>query len=139
MEGRSRAPRPPFLSVRGLYNEQYSHLANPAPEEDDNRDFLQVYLDNLMPNKVNDEWEDYAKGSRLPKLDNSVYDWWKTQDHTPSVRKMAYDLCVPGMSTEIERSFRGTKLAIPETRKRLEWQVIEAGEVTRGLFQCGLL
>src|SRR5271154_6958965 len=58
----------------------------------------------LMPNKIKDEFEDYTKGSRVPKLDSSVYDWWKTQDHIPSVGKMAYDhLCVPAMSSETER------------------------------------
>ena len=53
---------------------------------------------------------------------------------------MAFDLlCVPAMSSETERCFRGTKLAIPETRKRLDWQIIEASEVSRGLMRCGLL
>jgi len=28
------------------------HLANPAEEEDDDRDFLQRYLDNLVLNKI---------------------------------------------------------------------------------------
>lgn len=65
-------------SVRALCDKQYSQLSNPVEEEDDNRDFLQKYLDNLVPNKVKDEFNDYAKGSRLLKLDNSVYDWWKT-------------------------------------------------------------
>ena len=86
------------------------------------------------------EFEDYTKGSRVPKLDSSVYDWWKTQDHIPSVRKMAYDhLCVPAMSSETERCFRGSKLGIPETRKRLDWAVIEASEVSRGLMKYGVL
>jgi hypothetical protein len=44
-----------------------------------------------MPSKIKDEFEDYIKGSRVPKLDSSVYDWWKTQDQITSVRKMAYD------------------------------------------------
>jgi hypothetical protein len=44
-----------------------------------------------MPSKIKDKFEDYIKGSRVPKLDSSVYDWWKTQDHIPSVRKMVYD------------------------------------------------
>ena len=93
-------------------------LPRSVEEKDDNRDFLQKYLDNLMPNEIKDKFDQYAKGSRLSKLDNSVYNWWKAQDHTPLVRKMAYNhICVPAMSTEIERSLRGTKLAIPETRK----------------------
>jgi hypothetical protein len=75
-----------------------------------------------------------------PRCEDSVYDWWKTQDHIPSVRKMAYDhLCVPAMSSETERCFRGTKLGIPETRKRLDWAVIEASEVSRGLMKYGVL
>jgi hAT family C-terminal dimerisation region len=90
--------------------------------------------------KIKDEFEDYTKGSRLPKLDSSVYDWWKTQDHIPSGRKMAYDhLCVPAISSETERCFRGTKLGISETRKRLAWAVIEASEVSRGLMKYGVL
>jgi hypothetical protein len=93
-----------------------------------------------MPNGIKDEFEDYTKGSRAPKLDSSVYDWWKTQDHIPSMRKMAYDhLCVPAMSSEIERCFRSTKSGISETRKRLDWAVIEASEVSRGLMKYGVL
>jgi hypothetical protein len=80
------------------------------------------------------------KAHWLCQLDSSVYDWWKTQDHIPSVRKMAYDhLCVPAMSSETERCFRGTKLGISETRKRLDWAVIEATEVSRGLMKYGVL
>jgi hypothetical protein len=80
-----------------------------------------------------------TKGSRVPKLDSSVYDWWKTQDHIPSVRKMAYHhLYGPTMSSETERCFRGTKLGISETRKRLDWVVIEASEVSRGLVKYGV-
>jgi hypothetical protein len=47
-------------------------------------------------------------------------------------------LAVPAMSSETERCFRGTKLGIPETRKRLDWTVIEASEVSRGLmkYEC---
>ena len=76
----------------------------------------------------------------MPKLDSSAYDWWKTQDHIPSIRKMAYDhLCVLAMSSETERCFRGTKLGISETRKRLDWAVIEASEVSRGLMKYGVL
>jgi hypothetical protein len=123
-----------------LYDDNYSHLANPAEEEDSDRDFLQRYLDNLMPNKIKDEFEDYTKGSRVPKLDSSVYDWWKIQDHIPSMRKMAYDhLCVLAMSSETERCFRGTKLGISETRKRLDWAVIEASKISRGLMKYGVL
>src|SRR5947209_12250221 len=56
------------------------------------------------------------------------------------LRKMAYDhLCVPAMSSETERCFRGTKLGIPETRKRLDWAVMGAGEVSRGLMRYGVL
>jgi hypothetical protein len=40
---------------------------------------------------------------------------------------------------ETERCFRGTKLGIPETRKRLDWAVIEASEVSRGLMKYGVL
>jgi hypothetical protein len=60
--------------VRALYDDNYSHFTNSAEEEDSDRDFLQKYLDNLMPNKIKDEFEDYTKGSRVPKLDSSVYD-----------------------------------------------------------------
>jgi hypothetical protein len=93
-----------------------------------------------MPNKIKDELKDYTKGFRVPKLDSSVYDWWKTQDHIPSVRKMAYDhLCVLTMRSETERYFRGTKLGISETRKRLDWAVIEASEASRGLMEYRVL
>jgi hypothetical protein len=127
-------------SVRDLYDQQYSHLRTVVEEEDNNKDFLQKYLDTLLPTKIKDEFDDYAKGQRLPKLDGKVYDWWMAQDHLPSVKKMAFDLlCVPAMSSETERCFRGTKLGIPETRKRLDWQIIEASEVSRGLMRSGLL
>jgi hypothetical protein len=39
----------------------------------------------------------------------------------------------------VERCFRGTKLGILETRKRLNWAVIEASEVSRGLMKYGVL
>jgi hAT family C-terminal dimerisation region len=126
--------------VRILYDDNYSYFINFAEEEDSDRDFLQKYLNNLMSNKIKDEFEDYIKSSRVPKLDISVYNWWKTQDHIPSMRKMAYDhLCVPAMSSEIERCFRSTKSGISETRKRLDWAVIEASEVSRGLMKYGVL
>ena len=93
-----------------------------------------------MPNKIKDEFGDYTNGFRVPKLDSSVYDWWKTQDHIPSVRKMAYNhLCVPAVRSETERYFRDTKLGIPETRKRLNWAVIEASEVSQGVMKHRVL
>jgi hypothetical protein len=64
-------------SVRDLYDQQYSHLRTVVEEEDNNKDFLQKYLDTLLPNKIKDEFDDYAKGQRLPKLDGKVYDWWR--------------------------------------------------------------
>jgi len=42
------------------------------------------------------------------------------------------------MSSETERCFRGTKLGISETRKRLDRAVIEASEVSRGRMRYGL-
>jgi hypothetical protein len=46
---------------------------------------------------------------------------------------------LPAMGSEIERYFRGTKLGIPETRKRLDWAVTEASEVSRGLMKYRVL
>jgi hypothetical protein len=43
------------------------------------------------------------------------------------------------MSSETERCFRDSKLGIPETRKRLDWAVIEASEVSRGLMKYRVL
>jgi hypothetical protein len=35
--------------------------------------------------------------------------------------------------------FRGTKLGIPKIGKRLDWAVIEASEISRGLMKYGVL
>jgi hypothetical protein len=48
----------------------------------------------------------WSSDDPIPQPESTSYDWWKTQDHIPSVRKMAYDhLCVPAMSSETERCF----------------------------------
>ena len=69
----------------------------------------------------------------------SLYQWWNAQDHTPSMRQMAFDhISIPGISAETKRVFSDTKLSISDLRGRLGPEIVEVLKCIRKWILAGL-
>ena len=128
-------------AVRTLYTEQYE--PEPTPSDDNNDeaggDWLDSYLDNIIPQKIEDEWKFYSEGQPIVMPDRNLFHWWNDQSHLPGVRQMAFDhLSIPAMSAETERIFSDTKITISPLRNRLKDDIIEATECENRWLKVGL-
>ena len=91
-------------AVRKLYNENYKVLSKEKPiVEEEEKDFLDSYLDDLLPTDIDDEYKEYSEGDRMKLAPPNLFHWWDLQHHIPSIRQFAFDhLTIPAMCAESE-------------------------------------
>ena len=94
-------------AVRKLYNENYKALSKEKPiVEEEEKDFLDSYLDDLLPTDIDDEYKEYSEGDRMKSAPPNLFHWWDLRHHIPSIRQLAFDhLTIPAMSAESEQVF----------------------------------
>lgn len=92
----------------------------------------------VLPDTVEDEYNEYADGTRMSKPPGNLFHWWDTQSHLPGMRQMAFDLLsMPATSAETERVFSGTRLTISDQRARLDVPIIEILELQGRWMRAG--
>ena len=124
--------------LRRLFDDEYRPAAAEEDEQPE-KDILDSYMDTLLPGKLTDQYEEYAKGNRLRNKPENVFKWWDSQTDYPDLRQMAFDyLSIPAMSSECERVFSGTKHTISDTRCRLGADIIEAIECEGRWIRAGI-
>lgn len=121
--------RPMQDACRQLYESTYQSQSLEIEEEEEETDFAQRAINQLLPKQVRDEYKTYIEGDRILKTPDNLFEWWNGQSHVPSVRQMAFDLLsIPATSCECERVFSGAKKTISDYRGRLGADIIEALE-----------
>jgi hypothetical protein len=124
--------------LRRLFDDEYRPAAAEEDEQPE-KDILDSYMDTLLPGKLTDQYDEYAKGNRLRNKPENVFKWWDSQTDYPDLRQMAFDyLSIPAMSSECERVFSGTKHTISDTRCRLGADIIEAIECEGRWIRAGI-
>jgi len=91
-------------AVRKLYNENYKVLSKEKPiVEEEEKDFLDSYLDDLLPTDIDDEYKEYSEDDRMKSAPPNLFHWWDLQHHIPSIRQFAFDhLTILAMCAESE-------------------------------------
>lgn len=153
-------PRPhlrPYLApmkraVNKIYTQRYRELEPTVSIEEEEQDthiddelqffsnFMKENKPRCEPTRMTHPWKHYSEGEPTPeKKERNLFHWWNEQDHIPSVQQFAYDhLTIPAMSAETERVFSETKHIIPDVRRRLGAEVIEAQECNKRWKRAGI-
>src|SRR5271167_3750663 len=97
-------PRADEKAVRKLYNENYKVLSKEKPiVEEEEKDFLDSYLDDLLPTDIDNEFKEYSEDDRMKSAPPNLFHWWDLQHHIPSIRQFAFDhLTILAMCAESE-------------------------------------
>jgi hypothetical protein len=120
-------------AIQTLYEQEYKPQVPGREEEEEEASFLNNYIEEALPDTVEDKWKYYINGNseRIP-TGETLYEWWNKQTSIPGVRQMAFNyIFIPAMSAELERVFNDTKLTISLTRTRLGVDIVEAEECLR--------
>jgi hypothetical protein len=86
-------------AIQQLYDQEYRKVAIPDEEElpQAEKSFLASYLEDAVPNTIEDEFRHYITGQQTRVEPGKLYSWWSDQSAIPTVRQMAFDhLSIPG-------------------------------------------
>lgn len=68
------------------------HLKHNGDDSSLEKSFLTSYLEDAVPNTIEDEWKYYHNGQQTRTEPGKLFSWWNEQTSTPKVRQIAFDL-----------------------------------------------